>query len=175
MHACARMPRYRYPLGKVQLLFLYENDNFLYQLLSKHTSKCITCCTFSNNFREAYYPISNVQVKSLFLLSQNGNFGEYLKTKSDQNILQNTPNRFIFLDFLVGACLRILSYNIIFFYITKTTFYTPHFIKIYIHHNADHVFNILSGSSNTSYSKRAGKITSFYIKMVIFGIILRNI
>ena len=28
-------------------LFLYENDNFLYQLFSKQPSKCITCNTFS--------------------------------------------------------------------------------------------------------------------------------
>ena len=83
------MPRYD-KCTAIILLFRYENDNFLYQLLSKHTSKCITCCTFSKNFREAYYPISNVQVKSLFFLSQNGNFGEYLKTKSDQNILNKT-------------------------------------------------------------------------------------
>ena len=45
---------------------------------------------FQKDFREAYYPIFTMQVKSLFFLSQNGNFGEYLKTKSDQNILNNT-------------------------------------------------------------------------------------
>ena len=39
--ACS-MPRYGYPHSKhtaIISLFLYENDNFLYQLLSKHASK----------------------------------------------------------------------------------------------------------------------------------------
>ena len=31
-------------------LFLYENDLFLYQLLSKHTSKCIICIIFSQEY-----------------------------------------------------------------------------------------------------------------------------
>ena len=38
--------------------------------------------------------------------------------------------------------------------------------------NADHVFKIFSGSLNTPYIMRAGKIIIFCIKMVIFGIIL---
>ena len=48
-------------------LFLYENDNFLHQLLSKHTYiKCINCNIFSIFSREPKYPIASVQVKSLF-------------------------------------------------------------------------------------------------------------
>ena len=49
------------------LLPLYKNDNFLHQLLSKHTSiKCINCNIFSIFSREPKYPIAIVAVKSLF-------------------------------------------------------------------------------------------------------------
>ena len=41
--------------------------------------------------------------------------------------------------------------------------------------NAGNMFQNFLGKLNTLYSKRAGKIISFYIKMTIFGIILRNI
>ena len=42
-----------------------------------------------------------------------------------------------------------------------------------MHQNAGNMSQNFLG--NTLYSKRAGKIISFYIKMTIFGIILRNI
>ena len=62
-----------------------------------------------------------------------------------------------------AAITSLFLYSYVHFY---TTFYQN------IHQNADHVFKIFSGSLNTPYSMRAGKIISFYIKMVMFGIIL---
>ena len=46
-----------------------------------------------------------------------------------------------------------------------------------MHQNAGNMSQNFLGKLNTLYSKRAGKIVivSFYIKMTIFGIILRNI
>ena len=80
--------------------------------------------------------------------------------KSYQNILQNAPNCFIFLNFLVGACVCMLSYEHHYFYITTITFYTTFYQNI--HHNADHVFNILSGSLNTPY------IACVHVKSLVF-------
>ena len=53
-------------------------------------------------------------------------------------------------------------------------FYTKFYQNIIIHQNAGMSQNFL-GKLNILYSKRADKIISFYIKMIIFGIILRNI
>ena len=60
-------------------LFLYQNDNFLHQLLSKHTSiKCIKGNIFSIFSRELKYPIASVQVKSLFFYIKMVVFGNIL-------------------------------------------------------------------------------------------------
>ena len=57
----------------------------------------------------------------------------------------------------------------------KRSFFIPNFIKVCIIMLVT-CLKIFSGSFNTLYSKRAAsKITSFYMKMTIFGIILRNI
>ena len=44
-----------------------------------------------------------------------------------------------------------------------------------MHQNAGNMVQNFLGKLNTLYHKRTGKIISFYIKMTIFGIILRNI
>ena len=49
---------------------------------------------------------SKIEPYKVIFLYKNGNFGEYFKTKSDQNILQNAPNCFSILNFLVGTYLR---------------------------------------------------------------------
>ena len=51
----------------IPLVIIYGNDHFLYYILSKYTSKCITCKIFSKFSREAKYPIGSVQVKLVFL------------------------------------------------------------------------------------------------------------
>ena len=104
-----KFSRYGYPHNKhpaITSLFLYENNNFLYQLLSKPTSKCITCNSFLKKNSRSLIPHSKRAGKVIIFLYQNGNLGEYFKTKSNQNILQNAPICFVFLNFLVGAGLR---------------------------------------------------------------------
>ena len=65
---------------------------------------------------------------------------------------------------------------LLFLYIKRSIF-IPNLIKIGPDsvQNAGNMFQNFLGKLNTLYSKRTGKIISFYIKMTIFGIILRNI
>ena len=63
--------------------------------------------------------------------------------------------------------------TLIFFYMKGSFFYTKFYQNI--HQNAGNMSQNFLGKLNTLYSKLADKIISFYIKMTIFGIILRNI
>ena len=62
----------------------------------------------------------------------------------------------------------------LFLFIKRTFLYQ---ILSNMHQNAGNMSQNFLGKLNTLYSiyHRAGKIISFYIKMTIFGIILRNI
>ena len=63
-------------------LFLYENDHFLYQLLSK----CIICSIFFSGSLTLH---SKRACNIISFHIKNGNFKKYFKKKSDQNIHQN--------------------------------------------------------------------------------------
>ena len=67
------------------------------------------------------------------------------------------------------------SYNIIISLHKTIIFYTKFYQNM--HQNAGNMSQNFLRKLNTLYSKRAGtsKIISFYIKITIFGIILRNI
>ena len=65
-------------------------------------------------------------------------------------------------------------YNIIISLYKTIIFYTK-FYQNMLDQNAGNMSQNFLGKLNTLYSKRAGKIISFYIKMTFFKIILRNI
>ena len=123
------MPTYpRNKRAAITSLFLYESKNILCYLLSKHTS--------------------------LVIYFQNGNFWKYCKTKSDQNIHQNAPNCFIFLNILLESWVHAL-----YFYSKRTAI-----TSLFLYKNYHFIHQILSKCIICSmFSNFLGKLITIAI------------